>query len=95
MNSVLHNAVWMRSMHIGFALNLHWTIQLLNRFESGFSVDAPLVIQQVTHHLYTNTYTISRDCTAYMFTVGMISLIPHKKRNMTNTVVDKLTIHQE
>ena len=29
-------------MRIGFALNLHWAIRLLNRFESGFSVDVPL-----------------------------------------------------
>ena len=29
-------------MRIGFALNSHWAIRLLNRFESGFSVDAPL-----------------------------------------------------
>ena len=31
-----HNAVW---MHIGFTLNSHEAIQLLNQFESGFSVD--------------------------------------------------------
>ena len=30
-------------MRIGFALNSHWAIRLLNRFESGFSVDAPYV----------------------------------------------------
>ena len=38
---VLHNAVWTRSMRIGFALNSHWAIRLLNWFESGFSVDRP------------------------------------------------------
>ena len=43
-NLVLHNAVWTRItrlIHIGFALNLHWAIRLLNRFESGFSVNRP------------------------------------------------------
>ena len=39
MNLVQHNAVSMQSMHIGFALNLHCAIRLLNWFESGFSVN--------------------------------------------------------
>ena len=38
-----HNAVWTWSLRIGFALNSHWAIRLLNQFESGFSVDRPLV----------------------------------------------------
>ena len=33
------NTHWIR---IEFALNSHWAIQLLNLFESGFSVDRPL-----------------------------------------------------
>ena len=32
---------------IGFALNFHWAIQLLNQFESRFSVDRPSVVQLV------------------------------------------------
>ena len=38
---VSHNAEWTQSMYIGFTLNSHWAIQLLNWFESGFSVDRP------------------------------------------------------
>ena len=30
-------------MRIGFAFNSHWAIRLLNRFESGFSVNRPLI----------------------------------------------------
>ena len=46
-NSVPHNAVWTQItqlMRIGFALNLHWAIRLLNRFESGFSVNRHLKV---------------------------------------------------
>ena len=42
---VSHNAVWMQSMRIGFALNSQWAIRLLNKFESGFGVDSPLAGQ--------------------------------------------------
>ena len=46
MNSVQHNTVWKRItrlMRTGFTLNPLWAIRLLNRFESGFSVNRPLV----------------------------------------------------
>ena len=41
MHDLFHNVVWMRSMRIGFSLNSHWAIRLLNKSESGFSVDRP------------------------------------------------------
>ena len=34
-------------MRIGFVLNSHWAIRLLNRFESGFNVNRPLVLHAI------------------------------------------------
>ena len=45
-----HNAVWMQSMRIEFALNTHYAIWLLNRFESGFSVDRPIDLAWFTRY---------------------------------------------
>ena len=51
-------------MRIGFALNLHWAIRLLNRFESEFSVDAPLVIVvcAITWRMYHTLYHSLTHC---------------------------------
>ena len=38
-----NHAIDAQWIHIGFTLNSLWAIRLLNRFESGFSVNRPLV----------------------------------------------------
>ena len=39
--------------------NSHWAIQLLNRFESGFSVDRPLVTAAINSNVTLSTIVLA------------------------------------
>ena len=77
-------------MRIGFALNSRWAIRLLNRFESGFSADAPtlLAFAAIPTHVMS-TYIL------YHLTYKNLSLqrldVLHSSSNSSSFIVSYLS----